>query len=204
MVIVLNGTAASGKGTLARMLADALSLPHYDFGLIFRALASLRQAYDWSEITQLVTARSLQLVDGIRLFELDHTASLRSEAAGLVAARLIQTEEQELVRAAKLLVKHDNFVADGRTVSQIFPHADLHFHVVADQAVARARRMIDGDAPTLFDERWRLDNGRVKAVAQSVVIDTSERTPDDVLGELLRHVAKLTGPVSTNARRPMR
>jgi cytidylate kinase len=35
MIITLSGPAASGKGTLAKMLAKELNLPHYDFGLIF-------------------------------------------------------------------------------------------------------------------------------------------------------------------------
>jgi cytidylate kinase len=45
MIIVLAGPAASDKGTLAKILAKELNLPHYDFGLIFRAIDFLNTRF---------------------------------------------------------------------------------------------------------------------------------------------------------------
>jgi cytidylate kinase len=39
LVIAIDGPAASGKGTLARRLADHYGLPHLDTGLTYRAVA---------------------------------------------------------------------------------------------------------------------------------------------------------------------
>ena len=39
LVIAVDGPAASGKGTIARALADHFGLPHMDTGLLYRAVA---------------------------------------------------------------------------------------------------------------------------------------------------------------------
>ena len=39
LIIAIDGPAASGKGTLARRLAEELALPHLDTGLTYRAVA---------------------------------------------------------------------------------------------------------------------------------------------------------------------
>ncbi|MGC1108667.1 MAG: nucleoside monophosphate kinase, partial [Methylovirgula sp.] len=39
MIIAIDGPAASGKGTLARRLAQDFNLPHLDTGLLYRATA---------------------------------------------------------------------------------------------------------------------------------------------------------------------
>src|SRR5678815_1997516 len=39
LVIAVDGPAASGKGTIARALADHFDLPHMDTGLLYRAVA---------------------------------------------------------------------------------------------------------------------------------------------------------------------
>ena len=41
MIIAIDGPAASGKGTLARRLADYYHLPHLDTGLTYRAVAHM-------------------------------------------------------------------------------------------------------------------------------------------------------------------
>ena len=38
MIIAVDGPTASGKGTIARALADHFRLPHLDTGLLYRAV----------------------------------------------------------------------------------------------------------------------------------------------------------------------
>src|SRR4051812_16812563 len=119
MIIVLNGCAASGKGTLARGLANNLGLPHYDFGLLFRGIAFAFEAGSWDLVSKLEYLPEMFAPAGYMTLCAKRIAEdLKSEAAGLSAARLAGQHENEMVSAAKQLVLHANFVADGRTVSQ--------------------------------------------------------------------------------------
>jgi len=188
MIIVLNGPAASGKGTLARALASHLQLPHYDFGLMFRAVALLRLRHDWTTIIELIGARRLCVSAGCILLDgLDMSAHLVQESVGLIAAQLATREEACLVDAARSLVRHESFVADGRTISQIFPDADWHFQIVVDQELAKQRRQEQGCDTVAFLDRRRLDAPRLSFAPQAIVIDTTGKTPKQSLEEILTH-----------------
>ena len=86
MIIAIDGPAASGKGTLARRLAERYGLPHLDTGLLYRATAAalLDQGRDLGDVNAAVAAAR-----GLALTDFDKTR-LRSreigEAASIVAA----------------------------------------------------------------------------------------------------------------------
>ncbi len=66
MIVAIDGPAASGKGTLARRLAEHFGLPHLDTGLLYRATARalLDEGRDLSDVAAAVAAaRGLALVD---------------------------------------------------------------------------------------------------------------------------------------------
>jgi cytidylate kinase len=179
MIILLNGTAGSGKGTLSRILARYLKMPHYDFGLLFRAISFARQDdLSWVKIAKLIAGGNLY-VDHSRLLwdGTDITEHLLSEDVGLVTAQLARSSPEQLVELSKSAVRHADFIADGRTVSEIYPHADWHFQIVADYKAAERRRIKQGGDPTLFKRRWKLDEGRVAQSSRAVVIDTTDHTP---------------------------
>jgi len=48
LTIAIDGPAASGKGTLARRLAEHFGLPHLDAGLTYRAVG--RRVVGWKSV----------------------------------------------------------------------------------------------------------------------------------------------------------
>jgi cytidylate kinase len=189
MVIVLNGTAASGKGTLSRLLALHLKLPHYDFGLIFRAIAHFQNSGGWDAVDELIARRSLFLDDGRLYFgQSDLTRSLMTEEAGLAAAVLASKFELRMVQTAKRFVKHVDFVADGRTISAIFPDADRHFQITSDYDTAQQRRLEQGGDAIVFHQRWVLDESRMAQYSGAILINTSGQTPEQTLRLILAYV----------------
>ncbi|MBV8472624.1 MAG: (d)CMP kinase, partial [Hyphomicrobiales bacterium] len=86
MIIAIDGPAASGKGTLARRLAEHYDLPHLDTGLLYRATAAslINADRDLRDVDAAVSAAR-----GLSLTDFDE-ARLRSremgEAASIVAA----------------------------------------------------------------------------------------------------------------------
>ncbi len=192
MIIAIDGTLASGKGTIARRLARWYGMPHMDTGRLYRAtgVAALKQRIDFSDPDALADiARSLDLND------FDET-ELRSGDAGQAASKVAAIPA---VRAALLDLQRafahqpKGAVLDGRDIGTIVcPDADVKLWVDASVEARAARRWKElsekGEALSLEDmitqlkERDDRDRNRTDApmvaAADSVLIDTTHLTID--------------------------
>lgn len=139
MIITIDGPAASGKGTLARRLAQALGYAHLDTGALYRAvgLSMLRAGHDLDD-----AAQAEQIAGALDLSLLEAPA-LREQKTGQAASAVARYPG---VRTALLQLQRDfaatppGAVLDGRdTGSVVCPNADVKLYV--DAAVTeRARR----------------------------------------------------------------
>ena len=148
-VITIDGPVASGKGTIARGIAEALNFVLLDSGAIYRAHAQacLSKKISCNEINLLeVEAKALCLKfigEEVWLDGVDATASIRSEAVGMAASTLSAIPQ---VRAALLQRQRDfaaapGLVADGRDMGTIvFPNALLKIYLTATAQVRAQRR----------------------------------------------------------------
>ena len=148
-IITIDGPVASGKGTVARQVAEALGFQMLDSGAIYRAhaLACLTRKLDFNKINVLeeqAKVLSLKFVDEtIWLDGVDATAEVRSETVGMTASTLSAISE---VRAALLQRQRDfavspGLVADGRDMGTIvFPKASLKIYLTATAHVRAERR----------------------------------------------------------------
>lgn len=157
-VLTIDGPVASGKGTVARRVADALGFHLLDSGAIYRAhaYACLARNIDFNEINVLEEqAKVLSLefrgaqvwIDGVNA-----THDIRAEAVGLAASALSAIPE---VRAALLQRQRDfaqppGLVADGRDMGTVvFPDAVLKLYLTTtatERAGRRARQVLAGSA----------------------------------------------------------
>ncbi len=190
MIIAICGPAASGKGTLARMLAEKLNLPHYDFGLLFRAIAFLSSRQNLDHVQSLVENRRLKYQDSrIFLKWVELTGRLTSEEVGLVAAKVASENPGRIAELACTMVKHQNFICDGRTCgSEIYPDADLVFYITASQEERASRRIKEEEDRNHFKARESLDNQRTKIPTQAIVLDTTGKTKEECLEEMISHL----------------
>ena len=189
-VIAVDGPAASGKGTIAALLAKAYDLPVLDTGLLYRAvgIGVLAGAGDLDDpIAAEAVAHTLDLSD------LDR-AEVRSRAAGEAASRVAVHPG---VRAALFDLQRDfarrepGAVIDGRDIGTVIaPHAPAKLYVTARPEVRAERRwkqlVAQGEdvafAEILADIRkrdardgCRKDAPMTQAV-DAVLLDTSEMT----------------------------
>jgi len=194
MIIAVDGPAASGKGTIARALAQHFNLPFLDTGLLYRAvgMAVLESGGDpASEQDALEAARHLSSA-------LDDPG-LKSEAAGK-AASLVSAHPE--VRAA-LLERQRRFadqesgaVLDGRDIGTVIaPHADAKLFVTASPEVRAQRRYEELGRmglkvhleAVLHDIRARDERDSHRSAAplrmadDAVLLDTSEMTIEQAI-----------------------
>lgn len=148
VVIAIDGPSASGKGTVAARVAQALEMDYLDSGALYRltALAAEQANVAWDNEEQVAKiAASLPVVfdtGRIVLNGQDVGDVIRQERIGMGASQVAKLPK---VRAA-LLDRQRQFagdkglVADGRDMgSVVFPHAKLKVFLTAS-AEERARR----------------------------------------------------------------
>ena len=148
-IITVDGPTASGKGTLASAVAEALGYHFLDSGAVYRAtaLAAMRvgaRADDEQHLAQLASQLDLHFNDtAILLSGQDVTETLRLEEVGALASRV---SAWPLVRAALRTLQVSfhrlpGLVADGRDMGTvIFPGAHFKVFLTANAATRAERR----------------------------------------------------------------
>ncbi|KPF58463.1 cytidylate kinase [beta proteobacterium AAP51] len=152
-VICIDGPTASGKGTLAAAVADALGYHLLDSGALYRATGLASQWDGVAPDDEAGLARLAGLLDlrfghgpeGSRawLRGREVSSELRTEAAGLLASRIsglagVRAALQDLQLAFR---RAPGLVADGRDMGTvIFPTAPLKVYLTASAATRAERR----------------------------------------------------------------
>lgn len=148
-VIAIDGPSASGKGTVALRVAQALSFDYLDSGALYRltALYAEKRGVGWHNeeaVAQLAENLPVRFEETrIMLNDEDVSVQIRSETIGMGASAIAQLPK---VRAALLQRQRDfltekGLVADGRDMgSVVFPNAVLKVFLTASAQVRAQRR----------------------------------------------------------------
>ena len=209
MIIAVDGSAASGKGTLAKRLALHFDLAHLDTGSLYRALGLhlLRlgvttENAEENKVAAAVASLDLGLADSTEI-RTDAVAGMASVIAAMPAVRSAFTTLQ---RDFATDPPHGGgAVLDGRDIgSVILPDADFKFFIDADLEVRADRRTRElqakGQSVMFRDvledmrDRDRRDRERttapLKAADDAFVIDTSTMDADRVFTLAVDHIAR--------------
>ncbi|MEM6534378.1 MAG: (d)CMP kinase [Pseudomonadota bacterium] len=192
MIIAVDGTMASGKGTIATRLAAWYGLPHMDTGRLYRAagVAAQKKSIAFGDAAALANvARQLDLSTFSEV-------ELRTAEAGQAASKVAAIGE---VRQALLDLQREfagqpgGAILDGRDIGTVVcPNADVKLWIDASIEVRATRRWRElsakGDPITLGEmithlkERDARDRSRsdapMVAAADAVLIDTTDLTID--------------------------
>lgn len=208
-VIAIDGPSASGKGTVAALVAKALGFHYLDSGAIYRALAyaALRQGVPLDDEAALIRlADTLDLrFDGSEVY-LDGSAvadAIRSEEAGRAASRIatLPSLRTALLALQRAFRRSPGLVTDGRDMgSVVFPDAQVKVFLIAgveERARRRYKQLIEKGldanlAQILQDlrERDARDTARTAAplqrTADAKLLDTTGMTIDEAVQTVLR------------------
>ena len=148
-VIAIDGPSASGKGTVAQLVAEKLGYHYLDSGALYRivALAAFEQNIDWQAeqaIATLIPQLHIKFEYGeIYLNDANVSEKIRTEQMGQGASKVAA---HPLVRLALVDLQHSfrkapGLVADGRDMATvIFPDAKTKIFLTASAEVRAERR----------------------------------------------------------------
>ena len=210
MIIAIDGSAASGKGTLAKQVAAEFGYDYLDTGALYRAVAlSLLNAgangnkIDEKQAVSAASTLNLLLTQTAEI-RTDKVAALASIVAAIGPVRAELLSLQRAFAAAPPSGR--GAVLDGRDIGTIVvPDADLKFFIDADldiRAKRRTKELLQTEQSVMFrdvlaDMSARDDRDRTRSVAplkaadDAITIDTSKLDASAVLALVLSHIDRV-------------
>lgn len=206
LVVAIDGPAASGKGTVAKRLAQHLGFPYLDTGLLYRAVARDVELSGAPLEDPDAAVRAAQAIDPVSLDDPVLRGPLAGDKASIVA-------KIPAVRAA-LLEYQRNFsrqdsrgaVLDGRDIGTVVcPHAAIKIFITASDEARAYRRFLEHQSrgeeiayqSVLDDLRRRdaRDSGRtiapLEAAPDALHLDTTELDADQAFAAVLALIGAL-------------
>ena len=206
-VIAVDGPSASGKGTIAKRVAEALGFHYLESGALYRLVALLSLRKGLTEEQALAQAAEGMAVrfrgDSIILENQDVSEKIRGEDVGNQASEVARMPavRQALLKRQRAFRQPPGLVADGRDMATVvFPDAALKIFLTASPEVRAQRRYkqlidkgINANLRALsrdLQERDTRDANRAVAplipAPDSQVLDSSALSIDEVVAEILR------------------
>jgi len=207
-VIAVDGPSASGKGTVAQGVANALGFHYLNSGSLYRtvALAALEAGADLDDESILsniaLNLRAEFIGDTVTLGGRDVTDNIVAEVVSFAASRIaaLPRVRKTLLERQRGFRRPPGLVADGRDIGSIvFPDAVLKIYLTASLEERAARRHkqlmekgMDATMAALLQdirERDQRDMTRPTAPLQrsadAVLIDTTKMSAADAVAQVL-------------------
>lgn len=217
VAIAIDGPAAAGKSTVAKIVAKKLSYIYIDTGAMYRALtlAALEKSIDVNHEDQLVDLLDkveIELIQNdegqnVMMNQKDVTLDIRTQHVSNQVSYIAKHPRirKEMVKRQQNLAGKRDVVMDGRDIgTHVLPHAEVKVFLIAtveERAKRRYEENIEKGFPTDIEElkreiqqRDEIDSKRdvaplIKA-DDAIEIDTTSLSIEEVAGIILEKVTK--------------
>ena len=212
--IAIDGPAAAGKSTIAKITAEKLGYTYIDTGAMYRALThkALEQNIDINNeeaLEQLLLSTEIMLtplegdgqsviVDGENVSDVIRSTKVTGAVSSVAAHEAVR---ESMVEKQRMLGNAMGVVMDGRDIgTHVLPNAELKIFMTASVEERAKRRYeennkrgIDSSLEHLkneISERDRADSERIvsplKQAEDAILIDTTSMSIEDVAKEISR------------------
>jgi len=216
LIITIDGPAASGKSTVARLLAERLGASFLDTGAMYRAvtLAALQAGVDMNNEEELLSiletsefrfavkeGKTTVCIDGVDVTEQIRGSEVTTNARHIASSAKLRKKLVAMQR--QFAASEGKIVTEGRDQGTVvFPDADVKFYLTAE-TVERARRRQNelrakGENKRLeqiqraIEERDKSDESRavgpLKPAGNAIVVDSTDLSIEEVVEKVLAFV----------------
>tara|TARA_B100000686_G_scaffold36917_1_gene38402 strand:- start:4172 stop:4846 length:675 start_codon:yes stop_codon:yes gene_type:complete len=215
MIIAIDGPAASGKSTSAKLLANELGYLYLDTGAMYRCVAfsilenkidisnqdSLTKFLKNFEIDLKKTNNNLSFfVNGKNVTNKIRKSDVSQKVSEVSAIPIIR---EYMVRIQRSFTKNNSCVMEGRDIGTVvFPNAEFKFFFIASNEVRAKRRQLEleslGEKKSLVNlmheikKRDKFDSERghspLRKAFNAIEVDTTNMTIDEQVNFMLRKI----------------
>ena len=215
MIIAIDGPAASGKSTTAKLVAKKLNIIYLDTGAMYRTvtLQLLRSNVNFDNTYKVSTILDNMIIDMydyngknvVKLNNEDVSELIRSTDVTKHVSEVSSLSEvrKSMVAMQREIGNKSDCVVEGRDIGTIvFPNAEYKFYIVADIKMRAQRRLKEqeqiGIIKSLEDVMSDLkvrdhkdsnrDNSPLRKANDAVQIDTSNLSIDEQVNFIINHI----------------
>ena len=218
MIIAIDGPAATGKSTSAKLVAEKLDFTYLDTGAMYRCvtLLTLRNSVKINSNHHLDSLlKGFQL--DIKKNEDEYIFYLNGEdvskeirrsdvTKNVSAVSALLIVRKTLVKIQRKIAEDQNCVGEGRDIGTVvFPNADVKFFIVADLLVRAKRRQLDlkilGEEKTIdslikeIHDRDRYDSQRevspLSMAIDAIEVDTTNMSIDEQVDFMVNKIKSI-------------
>ncbi len=211
-IIAIDGPCGSGKGTVAKLVAEKLNFINIDTGATYRcvALAAIRKNLtldDEDDIIDLSSKIEVKLNSDGKVFleGEDVTDEIRDKEVTSIVSQIssIVKVRENMVNVQRKMAKNSNVVMEGRDITTVvFPNAQYKFYLDANLE-ERVNRRIKQNKEKNINMSYNevLDNikmrdyndmhkevGALKRCNDQIYIDTTNMTINEVVDKIIKIV----------------
>ncbi|WP_430337390.1 (d)CMP kinase [Rossellomorea vietnamensis] len=210
--IAIDGPAAAGKSTVAKIVAGKLSYLYIDTGAMYRsltykALSNNVDLHDENELNQLLSETTIELepsevgqlvfLDGNDVTEEIRQASVTNSVSHVAVHSGVR---EEMVKRQQLLAKEGAVVMDGRDIgTHVIPDAEIKVFLLAsvdERAQRRHEENLSKGYPSDLEQlkeeiarRDKIDSERevapLKKAEDATEIDTTSLSISEVVDQIM-------------------
>ncbi|MBZ4662128.1 MAG: cytidylate kinase [Thermotoga sp.] len=210
--IAIDGPAASGKSTIAKLLAEKLGFDHLNTGATYRAVAVYLHERGFSpfsaekEIENALKDLKIDYVNGrVYINGEDYTEKIQSPEAGVLASNFARLEvvRRHLVRIQREICDDKNIVVEGRDIGTVvLPNAHLKIFLTASLEARVERKLkeyqkrglkvtkeeVERELISRDEQDSKRNVAPLKPAEDAVIIDTTSMSVEEVLDRILKLV----------------
>ena len=212
-IVAIDGPSSSGKGTIAKKIAESLGFIYLDTGAMYRALTyyCLQNNVDITSEAAVYAALNEVSIDfsqdGKTFVNMeDVSEAIRSNEVSRYVSENVSTYASiraKMVELQRAYANDNQIVIDGRDIGTVvFPDADVKLFITASLPV-RAKRRYDqnvangittglAETEAMLAYRDRTDIGRENSplvlAKDSIVIDSSHLGVEETLAKSLAYI----------------